>query len=486
MMHPALAGLLHDCAAARDGTPHLILADWLEDHGQPDRAAFVRLQCRLADWVPDWKERQRLIEEQDATLEANQERWLGPLAELCNRVEFIRGLAYLAVTGQKFLTKRFQAGLTETALIAGVRFLRAWSPVRVARSDGLAAVPAVSFAGLGLREAAVATLVGSERLSRAAVLDLSDNQLERDGTDALLASVLPRTLARLDLRNNNLGAEEGERLLDAVAGDLDLVNNPLGPEVVARLAERAPPDRVMNSLGMEFVPVPAGSFLMGSPAHETGARENEKPRHPVTLTQPFRLGRFAVTQGQYWTVTGQNPSEFAGDWTRPIDNVTWDDAVAFCAALAARPEEKTAGRTYRLPTEAEWEHACRAGTTTPFHLGAPPSADFVNYDGNYNYGGAPVGPYLRRTTAVGSYPPNAFGLYDMHGNVWEWCADYYAEDTYTKKARVDPTGPRRGYDRVRRGGCWDAIGSYCRSAHRNGQPADQTNRFTGFRVVLVR
>jgi uncharacterized protein (TIGR02996 family) len=494
-MDSTLAGLIQGCAEAlEDNAPRLILADWLDDHGQPERAELVRVQCRLADWVPDWRERQKLIARQDELIAANRDAWLGPVAGLCEAVAFERGLAHLTVAGRDLPRKAFQTAFEDvagTALVERLRITRTQALRQVSKLDLLERIPSLSLAGLDLQDAAFAYLMDSPHLGRLAVLDLANNRLHN-----LLwmpESPLARRLARLDLRNNSLSHLSVVALLDAraTAGQLRQIdftgNYDLEEELAPRLAECLPPGHVMNALGMEFVRVPAGSFLMGSPDDELESRGNEKPLHPVTLTQPFWLGRFAVTQGQYERILGDNPSHFTGDDRRPVEQVTWEDAVEFCRLLGELPAEKEAGRTYRLPTEAEWEHACRAGTFTPFHQGGPQSSEMLNYDGrqSYVYGGVLPGPYLRRTAEVGSYPPNAFGLYDMHGNVWEWCRDRYKDNAYPNKAVTNPKGPRGGSARVRRGGCWDAIGSYCRAAHRNGQSPDDRNHYSGFRVVLV-
>jgi formylglycine-generating enzyme required for sulfatase activity len=170
----------------------------------------------------------------------------------------------------------------------------------------------------------------------------------------------------------------------------------------------------------------------------------------------------------------------------PVDSVTWEDAAAFCAALSRRSAEKKAGRTYRLPTEAEWEYACRAGTTwsAPFHFGESLSSRQANFDGSHPYGGAMSGPSLGRTCPVGSYPPNAYGLYDMHGNVWEWCADWFDVNYYPVSPTRDPAGPDEGHERVLRGGSFFYIGSSCRAAIRFGRPIDEPSSLDGFRVAM--
>jgi formylglycine-generating enzyme required for sulfatase activity len=252
---------------------------------------------------------------------------------------------------------------------------------------------------------------------------------------------------------------------------------------------------ITNSIGMKLVLIPAGNFVMGSPATEA-EREAGEGQHEVAITRPFYLGAYTVTQGQYEKVMGKNPSFFrpgnGGSLDHPAEQVRWGDARQFCAKLSALPEEKKAGRTYRLPTEAEWEYACRAGTTTPFNVGAALSSEQANFNGNFPYGGAAKGPFLRRTAKVGSYRPNAWGLYDMHGNVYEWCNDWYDPEYYKKSPKDNPKGPEQGvmatgfgdnYFVVVRGGCWLDEGRACRSPRRFRLQQSEPYRWTGFRVA---
>ncbi|MGL4555076.1 MAG: formylglycine-generating enzyme family protein [Gemmataceae bacterium] len=256
------------------------------------------------------------------------------------------------------------------------------------------------------------------------------------------------------------------------------------------------PER-LNSLGMRLALVPAGAFDMGAPPREKH-RSAPEFYHRVEITRPFHLGVFPVTQAQYLAVAGTNPAYFrdggggaaavagvdTGDF--PVEDVTWEQAVAFCAALSALPAEKRAKRAYRLPTEAEWEYACRAGTTTPFHSGRTLAAAQANFDGSQPYGRVPRGPYLARTVPVGQYPPNAWGLYDMHGNVWEWCADWYDANGTRSGPAADPPGPAGGTLKVLRGGSCYSNGEYCRAACRFHCVPDRiAYRCRGLRVVLV-
>jgi formylglycine-generating enzyme required for sulfatase activity len=268
-------------------------------------------------------------------------------------------------------------------------------------------------------------------------------------------------------------------------------------DVATRAASTLEPV-LINSVGMQLVLIPPGSFLMGSPPDEVDRDSDEGPRHEVVISQPFYLAVFPVTQEEYERVMGTNPSYFtlAGsaaeklrnesitDTTRfPVEQVSWEDARTFCRTLAALPAERQAGRVYSLPTEAEWEYACRAGAIEPFpfHFGAALSSRQANFDGNHPYGDAETGPYLLRTCPVGSYPPNDFGLYDMHGNVWEWCRD--GKRPYDEDIATDPVGPK---DRTRmvRGGSWQYGAWYCRSAMRYRLARDARQYIVGFRICL--
>jgi formylglycine-generating enzyme required for sulfatase activity len=243
-----------------------------------------------------------------------------------------------------------------------------------------------------------------------------------------------------------------------------------------------------NSVGMRFALIPPGKFLMGSPPGEEGRESWEGPQHEVEVTRPFYLGVFPVTQAQYQKVMGTNPSRFAGNPDHPVEQVSWEDAQAFCRRMSELAEEKQFKRRYALPTEAQWEHACRGGepSSTPFHLGASLSAAQANFDGRHPYGGGEVGPWLWRTSPVGAYKAvNAFGLYDLHGNVWEWCADWFDEGYYGSSPGKDPTGPATGQSRVLRGGSWCHPALHCRTAFRDALEPDIGSFDFGFRVALL-
>ncbi|MBI2808321.1 MAG: formylglycine-generating enzyme family protein [Planctomycetes bacterium] len=251
-------------------------------------------------------------------------------------------------------------------------------------------------------------------------------------------------------------------------------------------------DEITNSVDMVFVRIPKGKFLMGSPQSEA-QRMPDEFQHEVAITRPFWLGAYEVTQRQYELVMGTNPSYFSatgGGKARfarkdtseyPVERVSWNDALAFCKKLSTKEK-----KTYRLPTEAEWEYACRAGSTTPFHSGKTFTSVLANINGlKYaSYGTAEAGPFHRNPVPIGEYKPNAFNLCDMHGNVQEWCADWHGLEYYKISPKGDPQGPDKGTERVVRGGAWASSAKTCRSAARHRLAPDERNYSTGFRVVM--
>ena len=240
-----------------------------------------------------------------------------------------------------------------------------------------------------------------------------------------------------------------------------------------------------NGITLDMVSIPGGSFMMGSPEGE--GRDVEKPQHKVTV-KPFFMGKYQVTQKQWRVIASfpkvsgdlnPNPSYFLGD-DLPVENVNWEEAVEFCARLSLQTRRK-----YRLPTEAEWEYACRSSTTTPFYFGETITGDLANYRASQIYANEPEGEYRGETTPVGSFPPNAFGLYDMHGNVAEWCEDDW-HNNY-EDAPNDGTAWLSGVSsaKVVRGGSWCVYPTLCRSAYRNYSPRANRDFYIGFRVVCV-
>jgi uncharacterized protein (TIGR02996 family) len=254
---------------------------------------------------------------------------------------------------------------------------------------------------------------------------------------------------------------------------------------------------LVNSVGMSLALVPPGRFRMGSSSEETGRSQDEGPLHEVEITKSFYLGAYPVRQRDYQGLMGSNPGWFSATGSGkssvdgldtsdfPVENVTWHEACEFCQKLSDLPAEKAAGRVYRLPTEAEWEYACRAGTSTTFCCGSSLSSQVANIRGNAPYGGAEPASYLGRTCPVGRYPPNAFGLYDMHGNVYDWCSDWFDEDYYKNSPAQDPPGPVSGTRKVLRDASWADRAEACRAANRNRQAPGDRNMHVGFRVVCV-
>jgi formylglycine-generating enzyme len=233
-----------------------------------------------------------------------------------------------------------------------------------------------------------------------------------------------------------------------------------------------------HDLSHAFRWIPPGRFMMGSPKNEPERRENEV-RHEVTLTQGFWLAETACTQELWAAIMGNNPSRFKGDG-RPVDSVTWEDVQTFLKKL----NEMLPGAGFRLPTEAEWEYACRAGTTTPFSFGDNITSDQVNFDGNYPYANGPKEQYREQTVPVKSLPPNPRGLYEIHGNVRELCANWFGE--YDLNKTTNPTGPDAGESRVLRGGSWFGSARFCRSAFRFAfLPSEHYDNF-GFRLAQGR
>ena len=258
-------------------------------------------------------------------------------------------------------------------------------------------------------------------------------------------------------------------------GDVYLADS--GGATIPEIDEEQVKKKITNTIGQEFVYIEPGTFMMGSPENEPG-RDSDEIQHKVTLTKGFYMQTTEVTQGQWKAVMGNNPSSFkdCGD-DCPVENVSWEDAQEFIKKLSRKE-----GKEYRLPTEAEWEYAARAGTTTPFHTGRCLSTDQANYDGNYPPEGCAEGKYREKTVPAGSFSPNAYGLYDMHGNVWEWCQDWYGD--YPAGSVTNPEGSSTGSYRVFRGGGWYRYAVNCRSAYRGYDSPGYRSSDLGFRLAL--
>ena len=232
-----------------------------------------------------------------------------------------------------------------------------------------------------------------------------------------------------------------------------------------------------NGVKLEMVEIPAGTFYMGSPENEAERLNLESPQHQVSVPS-FFISKYPLTQAQYQAIMGENPARFKGA-NRPVEKVSWNNAVDFCQKLS----QKT-GNNYKLPSEAQWEYACRARTTTPFYFGESITPDLVNCNGNYPYASAPKGQYRKQTTEVGTFPPNAFGLYDMHGNVWEWCQDDWHDNYANAPNDGSAWTSQSGNRKLLRGGSWNDGPDYCRSASRNTlNLLDFSTYGIGFRVV---
>jgi len=262
----------------------------------------------------------------------------------------------------------------------------------------------------------------------------------------------------------------------------------------------------------EMVLIKGGTFTMGGPVEETNSFHDERPLHEVTLTS-FYISKYEITQKEWKDVMGDNPSNFIGD-NLPVEMVSWYDALIFCNKLSVKngrhPAYRILGKTdpsdwgaapvypdinavwdaveivddangYRLPTEAQWEYACRAGTTTPFSTGKNITTDQANYNGHYPYQNNPEGVYLETTVEAGSFKPNAWGLYDMHGNVWEWCWDWHG--SYEEEAQKNPQGAVIGAYRVARGGSWTNNARFLRSAARGSSVPAFRESIIGLRIV---
>ena len=264
--------------------------------------------------------------------------------------------------------------------------------------------------------------------------------------------------------------------LSYVPDNLDFV--PMGDGAVSNGQVAAPSGRTYTipSINYKMVYIPPGTFMMGSPSNEP-ERDSDERQHEVTLTNGFYLGATEVTQRQWKAVMGNNPSNFKGN-IRPVERVSWNDCQEFIKKL----NWQEGGNKYRLPTEAEWEYSCRVGTTTPFYTGNCISTDQANYNGNYPMSRCSEGRYRKKTTDVASFSPNFWGLYDMHGNVWEWCQDWY-DKSYPNSHVADPEGPSSGSFRVNRGGSCVNSAWYCRSANRDFSSLGGWSDDLGFRLA---
>jgi formylglycine-generating enzyme required for sulfatase activity len=248
-------------------------------------------------------------------------------------------------------------------------------------------------------------------------------------------------------------------------------------EIIARTRHSAEQfiEDLGNGIRLDMMVIPAGMYQMGSPAHQGNI--DEQPQHFVTI-KSFMMGKFLITQGQWKAIKNKlPPCRFRGD-NLPVERIAWDDAQKFCHRLS-----KQTGRSYHLPSETQWEYACRAGTNTPFSFGDTLTADLANFNGEHIFRSEPRGIYRHLTTEGGTFPPNAFGLYDMHGNLWEWCEDTWLDDYSSSPRDSNSYQSKESRYRVARGGSWHEPANLCRSAGRIRLLQSEADEYVGFRVV---
>ncbi len=285
-------------------------------------------------------------------------------------------------------------------------------------------------------------------------------------------------LSKLEVNNGTIIKPFPTKIFEFITAKVDAKG-----EIIKRDKKQAKQyiENLGNGVQLEMVEIPGGTFMMGSPSSEANRYKDEAPQHKVTIPA-FYMGKYQVTQAHWQEIMWNNPSHFKRNDKLPVEQVNWNETIEFCRKLS-----KKTGNKYRLPSEAEWEYACRAGTTTPFAFGETITPEIVNYKGTYPYGEAPKGEYRRKIISVGSLGvANEFGLYDMHGNVWEWCQDTW-HDNYID-APVDSNTREillsDNTNRILRGGAYDSDANDCRSANRGVNTPDFRSLSVGFRVVM--
>jgi uncharacterized protein (TIGR02996 family) len=448
-----------------DEAPRLVFADWLDEQNDP-RGELIRVQVELARWVPSLSTRLELQNREQELLRQHRRTWLRSLAGLPGTIcSFDRGLIDFTTTGAMPIR---------------------WNPwiqtlrLRYSPAEG---VPLSTYLTRSrLKRLARLDLTGCE-LSISTIASLVLQQTERLGVKHLrLANNLPMsrtvipTLPGYPWPGFRSIEWDGTVPFDPNSAR-DETDTPrrLTPRLLKRLAGTL---QTRNQIGMRLKLLPPGEFLMGSLESE-GGHDSDEYQHRVEMTEPFFIGVYPVTQREYLRVMESNPSHYqeslGGTPEHPVEQVTWDEAVEFCRRLSEMPEERAAGRVYRLPTEAEWEYACRAGSRTRFSFGDDWRPNQANVMHAFNH-----------TLPVGSFLPNAFGLYDMHGQVREWCQDWYRREYYRQSPMQNPLGPEEGECRVLRGGSWDISSElYARSAYRVYFRPDGRLVGIGFRVVCT-
>ncbi len=477
-----------------DDTPRLIFADWLQEQSDPllaSRGELLRVQCQLNGGRAPCPLRASLEERQHQLLQAHRADWLGAFVDFCQDCVFDRGLVRATLEARTFVGRKFAVQgkeLLERAWVETVWLKKSARHIKaIAVTEALANLSGLDLDGGGLSDAELAPLWQSRHTGRLRRLELANNALTDVSMARLLASPLSQHLLYLDLRNNAL-SDTGIRLLLASPLAkrlrwLELHGNALEPATQKQLADwqrdrqqTQPgelPRRITNSIGMEMVLVPAGSFWMGGGGGKAGDEQ-------VTLAPDYYLGIYPVTQKQWQTLMGNNPSWFSRDGDGrdqvqsitdedlkqfPVERVSWEDAQEFIRRLNAR--EKNSGWTYCLPAETEWEYACRGGASSTeecsfhFYLDRP-SNNLSSDQANLDY-------HLQRTTKVGSYQANRLGIFDMHGNVWEWCEDL----------------DEGGLDRMIRGCNWRGRGVRCTATDWDWLEPGSCSLRVGFRLLAV-
>ena len=446
-----------------DDTPRLVFADWLEEHNDP-RGEFIRLQCELNRWVPDVDRRSALQNRERELLREHRKKWLGSLANLPeSRCRFDRGLIAFSSNGAMPLRwnpwiQSLHFRLRESTTQPISQYLTPSRLKHLSRLD--VTCSQLPLQGIASRVLDKPASLGVQHLR------VANNRPLRAGMLPTLPGWPWPQLRTLDFEGSIIGLDTTKSLQTEARWFQDYQPTPRGVE----------PELLMNSIGMRLRRIPAGSFWMGSSESEEG-HDPDEFRHFVRLTKPYYMGVYPVTQGQYARIMGENPSHFneglGGGFNHPVEMINWEEANTFCQTLSDLESEKNAGRVYRLPTEAEWEYACRAGTTTRFSFGDEWEGNLANILHHYDH-----------PMPVGYFQPNSFGIYDTHGQVREWCQDWYRREYYRHSQEENPTGPPDGESKVIRGGSWDISSEqYARSAYRVYFRPDGRLLGIGFRVV---
>jgi uncharacterized protein (TIGR02996 family) len=452
-----------------DSMVRLVFADWLEERGDP-HGELIRIQCKLHDWVSDREERAELQARERELLVEHYDEWLAPFDGIADcYVQFDRGLFDVTINAEP--SSFPMSNWIGTLRLRNFQHIGKFFRDRLRRTTELPTLHTLDVAGITLSDREASNLVEIiEDRSLKAVLLM--NCLTTDQLLDLLKSNFLSSLTRLGLDGC---VSDRAWLLDwqpRQHRDSPWVQDYRTPGLGRH------PDRFRNSMYMPLQRCPSGSFRMGTNEdNQERTFEKDEMAHLVSLSRDFYIGVYPVRIVDYnrvmeWDPGVQQRDIHRTDVHRPMEFVNWTDAVEFCTQLSNLPEEKLAGRKYRLPTEAEWEYACRAGSETHYALGNA----WNNYFGNASG--------LTAASPVGNYLPNAWGLYDMHGNVREWCADWYRREYYSESSVVDPKGPEEGMQRIMRGGSWDVTSiNYARSAYRVMLDPNERRQGVGFRVV---